>query len=160
MPRTLHTKRTRKWYKTILEKSDISKKKKKHVWLLGLLHIEGRLNEGSRLQRRKHKDENKAKQNKRNIRDIRYDICKPNARGQKFAPLVASQQGRANQHEPACFGLSSPWSFPSRSGIPLHAVVQPFFFFSDPFCHEKMFRPFKAVVNMKYPRIPVFHHFR
>ena len=31
--------------------------------------------------------------------------------GYKFAPLVASQQGRANQHEPACFGLSSPWSF-------------------------------------------------
>ena len=24
-------------------------------------------------------------------------------RGYKFAPLVASQQGRANQHEPACF---------------------------------------------------------
>ena len=30
--------------------------------------------------------------------------------GYKFAPLVASQQGRANQHKPACFGLSSPWS--------------------------------------------------
>ena len=43
--------------------------------------------------------------------------------GYKFAPLVASQQGRANQHEPACFGLSSSWFFPSRSGIPLHAVV-------------------------------------
>ena len=43
----------------------------------------------------------------------------------KFAPLVASQQRRANQHEPACFGLSSHWSFPSRSGIPRHAVVQP-----------------------------------
>ena len=43
--------------------------------------------------------------------------------GHKFAPLVAIQQGRANQHEPACFGLSSPWSFPSRSGIPLHTVV-------------------------------------
>ena len=26
--------------------------------------------------------------------------------GYKFAPLVASQQGRANQHELACFGLS------------------------------------------------------
>ena len=25
--------------------------------------------------------------------------------GYKFVPLVASQQGRANQHEPACFGL-------------------------------------------------------
>ena len=45
--------------------------------------------------------------------------------GYKFAPLVASRLWRANQHEPACFGLSSPWSFPSRSGIPLHAVVQP-----------------------------------
>ena len=43
----------------------------------------------------------------------------------KFAPVVASHQGRANQHGPACFGLSSPWSFPSRSGIRLHAVVQP-----------------------------------
>ena len=29
-----------------------------------------------------------------------------------------------NQHELACFGLSSPWPFPSRSGIVLHAVVQ------------------------------------
>ena len=47
--------------------------------------------------------------------------------GHKFAPLVASRQGRANQHEPACFGLSSPWSFPSRSGIPLHS---PALFFS------------------------------
>ena len=62
--------------------------------------------------------------------------------GHKFSPLVAinSQQGRANQHEPACFGLSSPWSFPSRWGMPLHAVVQPCFFCSDPFCHE-MFCP-------------------
>ena len=45
--------------------------------------------------------------------------------GYKFVPLVASQQERASQHEPACFGLSSPWSFPSRSGIPLHTGVQP-----------------------------------
>ena len=53
----------------ILGKSDISKKRrKKHVWLLGRLHIEGRLNEGPRLQR-KHKDEkrSKAKQNKANV---------------------------------------------------------------------------------------------
>ena len=48
--------------------------------------------------------------------------------GHKFAPLVASQRGRANQHEPACVGLSFSWSFPSRSGIPLHAVVQLCFF--------------------------------
>ena len=45
--------------------------------------------------------------------------------GYKFVPLVASQQWRANQHESACFGLSSRWSFPSLSGIRLHAVVQP-----------------------------------
>ena len=45
-------------------KSDISKKNK-HVWLSGRLHVEGRLNEGSRLQR-KHEDEkrSKAKQSK------------------------------------------------------------------------------------------------
>ena len=49
----------------------------------------------------------------------------PTPGGYKFAPLVASQQGWANQHEPACFRLSSPWPFPSGSGIRLHAVVQP-----------------------------------
>ena len=58
-------------------------------------------------------------------------------RGYKFAPLVVSQQGRANQHEPACFGLSSHWSFASGSGIPLHAVVQPWLSLQQsisPFC--------------------------
>ena len=45
--------------------------------------------------------------------------------GYKPVSLVASQQGRTNQHEPACFRLPSPWSFPSRSGIRLYAVVQP-----------------------------------
>ena len=66
--------------------------------------------------------------------------------GQKFAPLVANQQGRANQHEPACFGLSFPWPFPSHSGIPLHAIVQPWFLLHYPFCHE-MFRPLFAVLR-------------
>ena len=48
-------------------------KRKKHVWLSGGLHIEGRLNEGPRLQRN-HKDEkrskakqSKAKQSKTNV---------------------------------------------------------------------------------------------
>ena len=54
------------WYKKINGKSDIylqiNKRKKKAT---GRLHIEGRLNEGPRLQR-KHKDENEAKQNKGN----------------------------------------------------------------------------------------------
>ena len=102
-----------------------------HMWLSGRLHIEGRLNEGPRLQR-KHEDEKrgKAKQNKTNVTPEKDVMTSANQTpgGHKFAPLVASQQGRANQHEPACFGLSSPWSFPSRSAIPLHAVVQPWFF--------------------------------
>ena len=72
----------------------------------------------------------KTKQNKTNITPEKDVMTSANQtpRGHKFAPLVTSQQGRANQHEHACFGLSSPWSFPSRSGIPLHAVVQPWFF--------------------------------
>ncbi|CAN0448584.1 unnamed protein product, partial [Ascophyllum nodosum] len=87
---------------------------------------EERLNEGPRLER-KHKDEHEAKQNKTNVTPEKHTMPSVNETpgGYKFAPLVASQQGRANQHEPACFGLSSSWSFPSRSGIPLHAVVQP-----------------------------------
>ena len=82
--------------------------------------------------------------------------------GYKFVPLVASQQGRANQHEPTCFGLSSTWSFPSLSGIPLHAVVQPWFFCNDPFCH-KMFRPlfcrsapFPLVLGCSRPLVGVY----
>ena len=55
------------------------RKKKKHVWLSGRLHIEGRLNERPRLQR-KHKDENEAKQNKRKTKERCHVICKPNAR--------------------------------------------------------------------------------
>ena len=51
------------------EKRHLQKKKKKHVWLSGRLHIEGRLNEGPRLQR-KHRDENEAKQKKRNTNDV------------------------------------------------------------------------------------------
>ena len=78
-------------------------KKWKHVWLSGRLHIEGRLNEGPRLQR-KHKDqENEAKQNKRNTRERRHDICKPNARMIQVRATCgySNQQGRANQDEPA-----------------------------------------------------------
>ena len=101
-----------------------TKGKKKHVLISGCMHIEGRLNEGPRLQR-KHKT--KTKQNKTNITPEKGVMASANQTpgGYNFAPLMASQQGRANQHEPACFGLSTPWSFPSRSGIPLHAVVQP-----------------------------------
>ena len=71
------------------------------VWLSGRLHIGERLNEGPRLQQ-KYEDENEAKQNKGNI----MTSANQTPGGYKFAPLVANQQGRANQHEPACFGLS------------------------------------------------------
>ena len=61
----------------------------------------------------------KAKQNKTKVTPEKDAMTYANQTpvGNKFAPLVASQQGRANQHEPACFGISSPSSFPSRSGI-------------------------------------------
>ena len=43
------------------------KKETENVWLSGRLHIEGRSNEGPRLQRKHKKDENGAKQNKTNV---------------------------------------------------------------------------------------------
>ena len=119
------TKNTRK-------KRRLQRKKKKHVWLSGRLHIEGRLNEGPRPQR-KHKDV--------------MTSANQAPGGHKFAPLVASQQGRANQHEPACFGVPSPWSFPSRSGIPLHAVVQPLFFSAAIHFAMKCSAPCSAVLR-------------
>ena len=69
----------------------------------------------------------KTKQNKTNVTTEKDVMISANQTpgGYKFAPLVASQQERANQHEPACFGLSSSWFSTSRSGIRLHAVVQP-----------------------------------
>ena len=41
--------------------------------------------------------------------------------GENINGALANQL-RANQYEHACFGLPSPWSFPSRSDILLHAV--------------------------------------
>ena len=102
--------------------------KKKRVWLSGRrLYIEERLDEDSRGFNESIKT--KTKQNKTNVTPEKDVMASANqtAGGYKFAPLLASQQGRANQHEPACFGLSSPWSFPPRSGIRLRAVVQPWF---------------------------------
>ena len=80
-------------------------------------NTEKRLNEGPRLQRKtaRHHLQTK-KTTTENARKV-----------QVFAPLVvANQLWRAKQDEDACFGLSSPWSFPSRSGILLHAVVLTF----------------------------------
>ena len=79
------------------------------------MHIEEQSNEGPRLEW-KQKYENETKQNKRNAKEIQHDVCKPPGR-YEFAPLKANQPWRANQHEHACFGLPSHWSFPSRSGI-------------------------------------------
>ena len=67
--------------------------------------------------------------------------------GHMFAPLVPSQQGRANQYEPACFELSSHWSFPSRSGIPLHDVVQPWVFSATIHFATKCSAPCSAVLR-------------
>ena len=58
--------------------------------------------------------------------------------GYKFGPLVAinSQQGRANQHEPACFGY--PLLYPSRHVRAYHCMPEssPGFLCSDPFRHK------------------------
>ena len=95
----------------ILGKSDISKKRKRST--CGYLHIEGRLNEGPRLQR-KHKDENEPKQNKRNTRERRHDICKPNdaRRAQVRATYgwLVNKGERTSTSPLACFGQSSCWS--------------------------------------------------
>ena len=126
--RTLHTKRKRKRYKKYSEKAtspDKQKEKnKKHVWLSGRLHIEGRLTKDRGFS---ESIKTKTKKNKTNVTPEKDVMASANQTpgGYKFAPLVYSQQGRPNQHEPACFGLSSSWSFPSRSGIRQHAVVQP-----------------------------------
>ena len=120
------TQNTRK--KRHLKTNKRKKKKNKHVWLSGLPHIEGRLNEGPRLQRRKNV-ETKTKQNKTNVTAEKYvmtylQIIKHPE--DTISRHLWLEQGRANQHGRACFGLSSSWSFPLRSGIiRLHAVVQP-----------------------------------
>ena len=83
--------------------------------------IERRAAASMKTKRRKR---NKTKQNKRHTRESRHSIYEPPERHDS-APLVTNQLWRANQHDPACFGLSCPWSFPSRSGKLHCAVVQP-----------------------------------
>ena len=52
----------------------------------------------------------KTKQNKTNVTPEKDVMTSANKTPgwHKFAPLVASQQGRANQLEPACLELASP----------------------------------------------------
>ena len=118
-------------------KSGISKKKKKHTdscyrTTCGCrAHayrrtIERRVADSMNEKRRKR---NKKTAKKHDARKRQYGIGKPKTPGgYKFAPLVANQLWRLNQHEHAYFGLSSPWLFPSRSVILLPAVVQPWIF--------------------------------
>ena len=85
----------------------------------------------------------KTKQSKTNVTPEKYIMTSANQTlgGYKFAPLVASQQGRANQHEPACFGyplLSSSRHVWAYDYMPYSS---PGFLCSDSFRHE-MFRPF------------------
>ena len=97
----------------------------KHVWLSGRLCI----SKGDITRDRGFNEtiKTKTKLNQTNVTPEKDAMTSGNQTpgGYKFAPLGASQQGRANQHESACLGLSSPWSFPSRLAMPLHAVVQP-----------------------------------
>ena len=108
-------KSTRKKRHLQINKKRKKRKRKKHAWLTECLHIEGRLNEGPRLQR-KHSDEKRSKTKQTNVtpEKTRHGICRRNARRiQVRATCGSPNQGRANQHEPACFGPSSSWSFPS-----------------------------------------------
>ena len=79
----------------------------------------------------KAKISGKTKQNKKtNVTPEKDDTISANQTpgGYKFAPLVASQLWRANQREPDSFGLFSPWSFPSRSGILVYCISTAIYF--------------------------------
>ena len=75
----------------------------------------------------------KTRQETDNARDTQYSIghvperilVRATMANQLVRATVANQLLRANQYEHAYFGLPSPWSFPSRSDILLHAVVLP-----------------------------------
>ena len=106
------------------------------------MHIEERLNEGPRPPI-KAKTKTKTKQKRKQTYRQRKTTLHPHVE-YKFVPLVANQLWRANQHEHACFGLSSPpWSFPLHSGVLLYCMPErsPDFLCGDPFRHET-FRPF------------------
>ena len=68
-----------------------------------------------------------------NARDTEYSIghvlkmiqFNATMANQLVRATVANQLLRADQYEHACFGLLSPWSFPSRSDKLLHVVVLP-----------------------------------
>ena len=100
------------------------------VWLSGRTYIVERRTIQRRVAALVKAKKTKTKQNETNATPEKDDMTSANQTpgGYTFVALVASQPWQANQHEPACFGPSSPWSFPSRSGVLLHAVVQPWLF--------------------------------
>ena len=86
----------------------------------------------------------------------RQDICKPNAQRIQVRALMASQLWRANQHEPSCFGLYSPWFLPSQSSILLYIYRSPALAFIEMFCplfHR--FAPFPLVLDCSRPLVGV-----
>ena len=122
--RALHTKRKRQWYKKYSEKATSPNKQKEKRNTCGYRGACVSKEDWTKGRGFNERITTKTKQNKTKVTPKKGVMASANQTpgGYKFAPLVASQQGRANQHEPACFGLSSAWSFPSRSGIRLHAV--------------------------------------
>ena len=115
--RTLHTKSKWKWYrKSTRKRRHLKKTTKNACGYRGACISKDDSTKGRGFN---ESIKTKTKQDKTNVRPDKDVMTSANQTpgGHKFAPLVADQQGRANQHEPACFGLSYPLSFPSRSGI-------------------------------------------
>ena len=142
---TLHTKRKRKWYKKYSEKRHLQKKKRNTCGYRGAC-----ISKDDRTKGRGFNDsiKTKTKQKKTNVtpeKDV-MTSAKQTPGGPKFAPLVASQQGRANQNEPACFGLSSSWPFCHVRAYHCMPSSSLGFLCNDQFRHE-MFPSCSAVLR-------------
>ena len=137
----------------ILGKSDTSKqtkkenkeKRKKHVWLSERLHIEGRLNEGPRLQRKQEKKKkketkNEAKQNKGNTREkTSWHLQTKRAEDTSSRHLWLVNKGERTSTSPLALGC--PLLGPSRHVPAYHCMPSSLgFLCNDPFRHV-MFRP-------------------
>ena len=88
-----------------------------------LSHNRGTIERRTAALTKARKTKTKQKQNKRNARERQHDIRSEDT-SSRHSWLIINYVWRANQHGHTCFGLSSPWFFPSRLGILLHAVVQ------------------------------------
>ena len=94
------------------------------VWPSGCIHIEEGLNEGPRLQY-KQTYENETKLNKRNVRERQPIMIKKHPKGTSSRHLRVIKHGKIISTNTLALGNPVLKSFPSRSGILLHAVVQP-----------------------------------